>query len=164
MARNESDREDLFEELASARLRWELAVDGELDPVVAGVRSEGRFSIFFGPDPCYHFDGQGRLKRAFVQGHLYRTQGNTLARLHRRRTPEETQLIRHDLDASELDDFLTTMHDRLRQLDDRLRAGAVTLLRHSPERLDWRELLEQHLAACLTADPPLAEAFRTRRS
>lgn len=164
MARNESDREDLYEELASARLRWELAVDGEPEPVVAAVRSQDRLSIFFGPDPCYHFDGQGRLKRAFVEDHLYRTQGSTLARLHRRRTPDETQLIRHDLTASELKDFLATMRDRLGQLDDRLRAGRAVLLRHAPGLPDWREPLQQHLAACLTADPPLAEVFRTRRS
>jgi hypothetical protein len=74
MSRNESDREDLMAEATALRRRVQLQVPGEALSIIAGFRDEGRVSIYFGPDPVYHFDEQGRLRRAFVAGRLYRTQ------------------------------------------------------------------------------------------
>ncbi|MEZ6044739.1 MAG: hypothetical protein R3C11_03990 [Planctomycetaceae bacterium] len=45
----------------------------------------GAAFLYLGPDPVYHFDAAGRLKRAYVEGLLYRTQESTLARLERLR-------------------------------------------------------------------------------
>ena len=83
MARQEVDREDLIAEAVALRRRIELALPGCDNPVVAGYRSTGALSLYFGADPVYQFDERGRLRRAFVGGHLYRTQGTTLAELTR---------------------------------------------------------------------------------
>lgn len=161
MARIEHDREDLFAELRSARLRWELAVDGQA--IVAGIRSDQRLALYFGPDPAYHFDAENRLRRAFVGNCLYRTQGVTLARLRRSRTAEDTQLLRHDLTPGELESFLGEMRSRVRGLLERLHAGAVNVLRHAGDDEVSHHLLSARLTGCLSAEPPLANPFPTRR-
>src|SRR5260370_39735250 len=119
MARQESDREDLMAEATALSERVELEVPGEGEHIVAGCRDDGRWSIYFGSDPVYHFDGNGGLRRAFVAGDLYRSQARTLARLTRTRTDGEVHLVRHDLDVVELERLLSEMGERL----DRLRAA-----------------------------------------
>ena len=133
MARNEADREDLMAELVTASPRWELRVAELPDPVVLGVRSDHRLSIYFHGDRCYHFTGQGELRRAYVNGALYRSAGTTLSRLIRHRTAEETALMRHDLDSDELQAFLQEMRDWLTQLQSGLNRGQAEVLRGYPE-------------------------------
>jgi len=120
MARHEEDREDLFAELKSFSPRWELRLDHEPEPVVVGQRQDGRLAIYFAQDPCFHFDGASRLLRAFVQGSLYRTQGTSLARLQRRRTPGQTQLVRSDLQGPQLEEFLQQAGNRIQRLGETL--------------------------------------------
>jgi hypothetical protein len=116
MARQESDREDLFGEAAALVERAELNVPGMAEPVTAGRRKAGGWSIYFGGDPCFHFDAEGRLRRAFAQGRLYRTQGRTLAELERVRAPDVTELRRRDLTPAELAEFLGAARHRLADL------------------------------------------------
>lgn len=167
MARNEANRDDLYAELKSAVGRWELAVPGCDVATVAGIRSGNRLSIYFGPDPCYHFDAKHRLKRAYAAGDLYRTQGTTLARLTRTRTAAETTLERHDLTSDELAAFLREMRHRLSELLAWIRENDVTVLRHStqdePRSTTGLSILSDRLTACLAVDPPLAPPFPTRR-
>src|SRR5580765_5795621 len=107
MARREADREDLMAEASALRQRAELVLDGYAEPIVAGVRANGHLSVYFGDDPVYQFDAAGNLRRAFVGGDLYRTQGHTLARLNRTRTDLAVELGRRDLDPAELERFLS---------------------------------------------------------
>ena len=81
MARNESDREDLMREAVALVRRVECETGNENDSVISGFRKCGSLSLYFGPDPVYHFDDSARLRRAFGEGFLYRTQGTTLARI-----------------------------------------------------------------------------------
>jgi len=136
MARHEADREDLMAEATALRERVELHVPGETEFVVAGFRDNGWFSIYLGPDPVFHFDADGALRRAFVAGDLYRSQKQTLARLTRTRSSSAVKLIRHDLDAAELEAFLTAMRKRLDRLQGALRAGAATIVRQLPADAD----------------------------
>ena len=136
MARHEFDREDLMTEATALRQRIELVLDGECEPIVAGVRSNGDVSIYFGADPVYHFDNVGGLRRAFVGGLLYRSQGDTLARLSRTRTPQAVELTRHDLEPTELEQFLSGMEARLGDLQAALVRGAVRITRQVPENED----------------------------
>lgn len=129
MARNESDREDLIREAQGLPDRAEWLVPGEPEPVVTGIKRNGSLCLYLGADPVYQFDSEGRLRRAYVDGFLYRTQGNTLARIHRERSAAETTLVRHDLDDVELDAFLSAMSMRLQSLRDGLRSDCVRLLR-----------------------------------
>ncbi|REJ89494.1 MAG: hypothetical protein DWQ34_19785 [Planctomycetota bacterium] len=160
MSRLESDREDLMREATALRLRGELRLTASVEPVVAGRRSDGRWSIYFGGDPCYHFDVDGRLRRAFVAGLLYRTEGTTLAALQRVRTGEETVLRRRDLDELELGTVLDAMQVRLAELRDALRNGSAQLVRQHPPEGNFSKTLLERLNDQLSRGPRLASAIK----
>lgn len=138
--------------------RGEFAVPGEPETVIAGYRRDGSLSVYFGADPCLHFDPQLRLRRAFRDGDLYRTQGQTLARLQRRRSAGAVELVRHDLSASELTEFLESAAARLRGFRDALHSG--TSRRIVPADADIASRLTDSLSHLL--DQPLALAPHVR--
>ncbi len=129
MARQESDREDLIREAAALSPRIEWGIVGEPGVVFAGLKRNGALSLYFDQDPVYQFDVEGRLRRAYVDGFLYRSDGDRLAELHRERSETETVLVRQDIVGRELDAFLSTMQDRLRSLIQKLQGGQATVLR-----------------------------------
>ena len=147
MARHETDREDLMSEATALRQRVELELPGVAEHVVAGFRDNGGCSIYFGADPVFHFDSDGALRRAFVAGDLYRSLGNSLARLTRRRAEREVHLVRHDLDPAELAAFLAALRGRLERLHDALANGAARIVRQVPEEGDLRPRLVAVLGA-----------------
>lgn len=163
MARNESDREDLIREAVGLPNRAEWSVPSQNEPVVTGIKRNGSLCLYLGADPVYQFDPEGQLRRAFVDGFLYRTQGSTLARIHRERTETESNLVRYDLDVAELDAFLNTMRSTLQTLRDELAGGEASLLR-SVERdpvaglPDFSRLIDE----VLEATPALAPAIPGR--
>ncbi len=163
MARTEADRDDLFKEFRSARIKWELKIPGSDSNVILGIRHDDRLSIYFGPDPCYHYNAQNRLLRAFANGFLYRTQGKTLARLTRERTPETTTLMRHDLSDEELDVFLRAMIENLTLLSNILSNGEQTLLRTNTETQGLSEV-QDRIKETISVDVPLAPAYPTRKT
>lgn len=162
MARVESDREDLIREATALKQRVEWDVPGEPEPVVTGFKRDGSLSVYIGQDPVYQFNPAGQLRRAYVGDFLFRTQGDTLARLHRERTSEQTTLVRQDLTDDELTEFATAMRMRLAQLRDSIRAGTASVLRQviegEPPHFDAA------LERALTAEPWLAPALPTRRA
>jgi len=162
MARIEADREDLFAELRSfpQRAEWRLRESGRL--VTAGRKHDGSVAIYLGGDPVYRFDVAGGLRRAFVDGSLYRTQGGTLARLTRERTATETTLRRIDLTAAERDDWLARMSREIAAAATAIRAGACELLRCEPPTPDAAASILDRLAE-VSAAPKLAPAIPTRR-
>tara|TARA_R110002095_G_scaffold123815_2_gene107566 strand:- start:205 stop:765 length:561 start_codon:yes stop_codon:yes gene_type:complete len=117
MALHEQDREDLMREATTFFPRAELQVDHESLPVFWGQKKSGHFSFYFGSDPVYQFDQCACLRRAFIDGQLYRTQGNTLARLTRERNFAETVLNRDDLTRTELNSLLETMENCFQKLE-----------------------------------------------
>ncbi len=146
MARHEADREDLMAEATALRERVELALPDEAEHLVAGFREEGRFSLYFGSDPVFHFDTDGSLRRAFVEGDLYRSQAPTLARLTRTRTGSAVILARHELDAQELERFLAAMRERLDRALAALRSGAALIVRQVPAETELPRRLMTALA------------------
>lgn len=164
MARHESDREDLMREATALVRRVELDVPGEPEPVVCGFHADGRLSVYFGPDPVYHFDPEGRLRRAFADGHLFRTQGTTLARLTRVRSTQATELQRRDLDREELARFLERLSSRLNSLRTALGNAEARVLRHVPDE-DAAPLVQlgEAIRTILHAGPALAPAIRGKR-
>lgn len=132
MAVHESDREDLMKEATALRRRCELSLPDDDNTVIAGFREDGRFSLFFGADPAFHFDDVGRLRRGYCSGDLYRTQGDTLARLTRHREAGKSLLLRHDLTPEELATFLRTMDQRLTHLQDCLQGDRVIMQQQIP--------------------------------
>lgn len=139
MARNESDREDLMEEMVALVRRIELK--GQLfrkgswveETVFAGFRKEMWLSLYIGPDPMYLFDQESRLRRAFVGGRLFRTQGTTLACMIRERTPHSTTLVRTDLTPNELEQFRESMLDDVTSVFTAIENRTLTEFRRFPE-------------------------------
>ncbi len=173
MGRVERDREDLMAEATALRHRAEFtsapqncaefSSPGDGESVIVGFRSSGGMSVYFGPDPCYHFDAAGRLRRAFVDGQLYRTQGTTLAQLQRHRTEGTTTLQRHDLDQTALDDFLQHCRQRLQQFAEGLEHGVSVCCHSVPESTDVVSEVIHGLRQVLQAPLTLAPAIAGKR-
>lgn len=160
MARREIEREDLMRDARALARRIELRLPDEPEPVVAGFRPRGIVSVYFGADPVFHFDERARLRRAFVGGALYRSQGSTLARLVRRRTECETELRRHDLTPPELREFLARTSQRIERLGRAIAEGRVEVTRRVPADAELlsevRALLTRISTAKIGLAPPVA--------
>lgn len=123
MARDEADREDLLAEATALVERIELDVPGEAEAVVVGFRRDGAASFFFGADPVYQFNAARELRRAFVDGLLYKAVSGHLAELRRERSAGATVLWRRDLDGAEQGEFLARAAARLDGLRAALEIG-----------------------------------------
>ncbi len=121
--RIEVDREDLLAEATALVDRVDLAVASFAEPVVIGFRAQGAASIYFGPDPAYHFNSKGELRRAYCDGLLYKAERGRLVSLDRRRSDTAVELVRRELSEDEQAAFLLRMAESLRQLRDRVEAG-----------------------------------------
>ena len=132
MARVETDREDLLREAVALVRRMELSVSPGGDVIVVGFRPTGWLSVYFDADPMYQFDELGRLRRAYINGLLYRSEGSTLAQLQRQRSEAETTLVRRDLCGESLVEFQQQAHAKVRWLQELLRNGGVTISRQVP--------------------------------
>ena len=164
MARQEDEREDLIEEAVALIHRLEVKLPDWESPLVAGRRATGAWSFYFGADPAYHFDPSGRLRRAFVDGHLYRTQEQTAARLTRVRTEQETTLVRHDLTPGELALFLKRATEDLAAVRKFLWEERFKILRYVGFDMSPRSALADALHTILRGGVQLAPAIPTRRS
>lgn len=162
MARNEADREDLMREAVALTERVELFVPGFEELITIGFRSNGAMSIFVGQDPVYQFDPSGRLRRAFVDGFLYRSQHSGLARLERVRNESEVQLLRCDLSLSECAAFRQAMKDTLSRILSQLQEKTVRVQRCVPETMDLLQKLEMTIVTVLGADEWLSPEIRRR--
>lgn len=167
MASHESDREDLLNEATALVRRAELTGPNDPEPVVIGFRRDGSLSVYFGADPVYHFDPEGRLKRAYVSGRLYRTQGDTLAELTRERSPSQTTLHRRDLSSLELRHLLTEIIDRITKLLLQHRFHEIQIARQVPESDNalWPdfEIAVKRIQAQHRTGSPLAPRFKGKR-
>jgi hypothetical protein len=162
MSRRERDREDLMAQATALVRRAEFDVPGQPENVIAGYRRDGALSIYFGADPCYHFDAALRLRRAFVNGFLYRTQGHTLARLQRTRTMSAVELFRHDLTDDERDAFCRECLERLQQFHAALQSGR-RCVHEIPAGADLPRRVTRSLEQLLSTGVKLAPAIGGKR-
>lgn len=132
VAREEHDREDLLAEAVALVWRIEWDVPGEPAPVVVGFRAEGGGSVYFGPEPAYHFNPRGELRRAIANDRLYKAEAGRLVELERRRMPDVVELWRHELDAAATTAFVETARARLAALAASIESGAARPLRQVP--------------------------------
>jgi hypothetical protein len=163
MARNESDREDLIREAIAMIRRTELVADDLSEPITIGFRSNGAMSVFVGQDPVYQFDPAGRLRRAYVGGSLFRSQHSTLAKLTRRRTPEQTILQRHDLNTEELQQFRRDMGSCLTSIRIALSGGRLKQVRTVPADADLIPEILNFLTSIDYIEDWLAVDIRARK-
>lgn len=162
MARNEADREDLMREAVALIERVELNVPGFEELITIGFRSNGAMSIFVGQDPVYQFDPSGRLRRAFVDDFLFRSQHSGLARLERVRTESEVQLQRYDLSPQECDEFRVKMRATLQQIALPVQQRTVHVSRSVPPSADLLTKVEIGLLAVLDTAEWLSPEIRRR--
>ncbi len=161
--RVEADREDLLAEAVNLRERIELRLPGSEDAVTIGCNDLGHWSFYFGAEPMYRFDVEGRLRRAVRDGKLYRTQGATLAELTRVRVENETQLQRRDLSPGEVEAFLAEVRSHLQQLHVEYTAGRCQTLRQVGENADFTTRLAAMLCRFHKEPLSLAPALATKR-
>lgn len=167
MARNEQDREDLIAEATALVDRIEVQLPNSnaeaSDIVVAGFRSNRFLSIYFGQDRHYQFDGDGRLRRAFVTPYLFRAAHGKLSRLNRLRSVDQTILERIDLDAQQAQDFIKDCQRQLNVLRSLLHSNDLNVLRFvlSDEASTTADLLSR-LETCLRVIRDRAEDFFSR--
>lgn len=163
MARLEDDREDLIREATALRRRARFVRTDILAELVAGVRENGWISLYFEADPVYQFDADHRLRRAFVEGKLYRSQGTSLAELTRVRAAQATELRRRDLSAGELSAFLNAMTARLADWHTAARQRRVRAVQEVPHGAGVADELLARLAQIVAREPALAPAIRGKR-
>jgi hypothetical protein len=158
-----ANSEDPMRELVALAERVELRSPGRAGTIVAGFRRDRRLSVYFGDDPYYQFDLDGRLRRAFVDGRLFRTQGNGLAALTRATTADATLLLRRDLNPRELEAFLRGMLEQVGSLREALAGGSLEVVRQVPEGSVITGRLVGSLDAIMTAAGELAPAINRIR-
>lgn len=166
MALNEQDREDLMREATAYYPRAEISVEHELEPVFWGQKKNGHYSFYFGGDPVYQFDQHGCLRRAFLDGFLYRTQGETLARLNRERNANESILSRKDLTGTETTELLGKMAHRFQKLDSTFRdQNQIRFVRFLADHSDseLQTLIQFQIRQVLQHSNQLATRIRGKR-
>jgi hypothetical protein len=127
MAREQSDREDLLREATALVERAELTATGFDEPLVIGFRRDGSASVYFGADPVYQFNTAWELRRAFVDGLLYKAAGGRLVSLTRQRSGDVVVMLRAELADDQATAFLDNLRARLRQLRAALASGSFAL-------------------------------------
>ena len=161
MARQESDREDIMREATALVERAELRIRGRDDTIIFGLRREGAASIFFGPDPVFHFNSQGELRRAYVSGDLIKAEMGSAVRLRRVRTADELQLQRIVLSPEECRSLLETLKSQIGGLRQALDTSDLELVAAHPTNVDMLNRLRTWLVslpeAIRLADRPNVE-------
>lgn len=164
MARNEADREDLWAEAIGLSERAELRITGFDQPLLAGFRDTGVFSVYFGQDVMLQFTPDGGLRRAFREGTLYRSGGRTLAQLKRHRSESTSELLRHDLAGTELRQFRDWVLALLSKLETALANEQFQVLRLVPDTpAPFIARLQGMLAVIRQAESFLSPAINARR-
>ena len=157
MAQQEEDREDLLAEATALVERIELSVVGANEPVVAGFRRDGSFSIFFGAARVYQFNRLGKLRRAYVDGLLYKAERGRLFSLRRERTAGQSTLWRSELAAEAAASFIEAAAAALGGLRLAITAGTVAAVGQHPAEAQVLPRVERwlgELVAIEIADSP----------
>ncbi len=147
MAREEADREDLLRDATALVERIELRGAAGGPGVVCGFRRCGAASFFLGSDPVYQFNSAGQLRRAFVDGLLYKADRGQLVALRRARTASGSSLLSHALSDAEQVRFLATAEHHLRRLAEQLARGEYQIAGQVPADVAVFERVCNWLAA-----------------
>jgi hypothetical protein len=109
-----------------------LQIPGSVQPLVVGFRVDGGASFYFTPEHVYHFNAAGQLRRAYVDGRLYKASGGRLTSMLRRRTPSAVLLESHELTDQETSAFVAALEKQLQLLDVCLRENNYERLEQVP--------------------------------
>lgn len=132
MSRQESDREDLLREATALVQRAEFQLTQEPEPVVAGFRRDGCFSLFFGSERVVQFNSAGQLRRGYFDGKLLKADKGRLVWMTRVRTAEAVELHSRELSPIEVDTTLECATQLIETLSSALQQGTFTLVGQIP--------------------------------
>lgn len=152
MARQESDREDLLREATALVQRVEFRLSAEPEPVVAGFRRDGSFSLFFGSEQVLQFNSAGQLRRGYFEGRLLKADKGRLVWLTRERTADAVMLHSRELSPAEVAHTLERATELIERLSLALQQGTFTLVGQVPADED---IVRQILAWQATLTHPL---------
>lgn len=113
--------------------------------VLAGFRGES-LSLYFGPDPVFHFNGRGDLRRAFVGGRLVKAEHGRLVVMDRVHLGHTVELRSEALSDAKQEAMLANVAERLVQLREALAAGRAIVEGEVPPDGDAFERLVDWLA------------------
>ena len=159
MARQEQDREDLLAEATALVERAELALASQEEHVVVGFRRDGSGSLYLSSEEAYHFNSRNELRRAYLNGLLYKAEKGRLVSLERVRQAGEVQLLRDELNEQQTAGFLAGLAAKISGLAQQLNSGNVRLIGHVPPEAD---VLGRTGAWLQALDPPIAVAASPR--
>jgi len=143
--RQEHDREDLMAEATALVERAELRVPSWTEPVTIGFRRDGSSTFYFGPEEVYQFNSHQQLRRAYLNGQLYKAVDGTLVQLQRERTPTAVHLLRRDLTGEEITQQQTRVRQVISHLADACRNGQAALLKQIPSEAN---VVQRMLCIC----------------
>lgn len=152
MARQETDREDLLREAIALVQRAEFQLPGEPEPVVAGFRRDGSFSLFFGGERVVQFNSAGQLRRGYFDGQLLKADKGKLVWMTRERTENAVVLHSRELTSAEVEHTLRRATELIERLSLALQQGTFTLVGQvpadedlAPRILSWQAALPHPL-------------------
>jgi len=95
------------------------------DPIFAGFK-QGAFSLYYGDEPIFHFDREGRWQRAFVQGiHYLKGLDATVQAIDRVREGKNMILKRRTLSFAEASDLDALIRGTAISLGEALTSGKL---------------------------------------
>jgi hypothetical protein len=158
VARVGQDREDLLRDARnlSPRVQLRANVGGRSAAVFAGFRGES-LSLYFGPEPVFHFNAAGELRRAFLSGRIVKAEAGRLFWMERVVGENEVELRTSAVPEDEQRTAFADLATRLADLRAAFARGEVVIEGQEPAEGDaiarlgrW---LEQHATWGVAASP-----------
>lgn len=133
MARRIHRREDLLRDATALtpRLSLRTTLGSREVAVFAGFRGDA-LSIYFDEDPVLQFNAKQELRRAFVDGQMYRADLGRLMALRRNADARGVELLAEALDEKRHDALLALAAAQLAALHEAVRAGGYALVGEAP--------------------------------
>ena len=158
MARQETDREDLLREATALveRIEW----DRKGQPVVAGFRRTGGLSVYFGGDPVLQFNARGELRRAFIDGRIFKAEAGRLVALTRHRAEGAVSLVRDELSTDRQARQIEAIRDLLSDLIKDMRESRLEVVGRIPAEADVGGRVDIAISAILATPITIAMSPR----
>ncbi|UUO05400.1 hypothetical protein M4951_18710 [Blastopirellula sp. J2-11] len=164
MAKSEEDREDLMQEATALVRRGEYHAPQEVESVTIGFRTSGALSLYFGQDPVYQFNDAGQFRRGYIDGELFKADGNRLVRMRRERNEQSTSLVSTPLSDVDQAELIIKMEWRLSMLAESIEEGEVDCSSVIPAGTEvagefltwWRQQMNIEVAAAPNVVAPKA--------
>lgn len=147
MEHEEDSGEDLLEEATALVERVRLRINDYEKTVVVGFRRDGGASFYFDLDTAYHFNPQGKLRRAFDAGRMFKAEKGRLLQLARSPSEGRVQLVSHVLGEQQSTRLLAALTESLARLERALATEDFAVIGQVPPAGNVVDRARQWLAA-----------------